>query len=137
MSWLAGQRALDQVEKTLLADDDRLASQFAFFTRLARDDAMPGTERVQARPGRPRPARLAATGRVAVTVFLLARPGPGRQACSSAAVTTSAFSSSSARPAAARCSGPVNQETKAPLTDKAAGSGQGQPSVKGFQSPAR
>jgi len=42
MSWLAGQRALDQIEKTLLGEDDRLASLFAFFTRLARDDAMPG-----------------------------------------------------------------------------------------------
>jgi hypothetical protein len=49
MSQVAGQRALDQIEKTLAAGDYRLASLPAFFTRLARDDAMPGTERVQAK----------------------------------------------------------------------------------------
>ena len=51
-SWLAGyQRALDQIEKMLLTDDYRLPSLVAFFIRLARNDVMPGTERVQTWPG--------------------------------------------------------------------------------------
>jgi hypothetical protein len=53
ISWLAGQqRALDQIEKTLLTDEYHLASLLTFFTRLAPDDALPGTERVQAWPDR-------------------------------------------------------------------------------------
>ncbi|HEX2823820.1 MAG TPA: hypothetical protein VHO07_27205 [Streptosporangiaceae bacterium] len=129
MTWLAGQqRALDRIEKTLVADDYRLASRFAFFTRLARDDAMPGTERIQARPCRPRSALLAAAGLVAVTMFLVALPGPVRQVCPSATVTASAFSSSAARPAAGRCPGPVNQNrTRTPLTGKAGVPGKDSP----------
>ncbi len=38
-----------------MADDYQLASLFAFFTRLARDDAMPGTEMPPA-PGKDTPA---------------------------------------------------------------------------------
>jgi Protein of unknown function (DUF3040) len=47
-------RVLDRIEKSLLADDPDLVSLFAVFTRLTRQEAMPGTE--QARPRR-RPSR--------------------------------------------------------------------------------
>jgi hypothetical protein len=60
MSLRAGQqRSLDRIESTLLQDDLHLASLFATFTRLAREEAMPATERVTAggsgcgRPWRP------------------------------------------------------------------------------------
>jgi hypothetical protein len=43
------QRALDRIEHTLVAEDPGLGLRFAVFTRLTRDDAMPGTEQV---PGR-------------------------------------------------------------------------------------
>jgi hypothetical protein len=43
------QRALDRIEKTLLADDPGLGSMFAIFTRLTRHEAMPMTERVRTR----------------------------------------------------------------------------------------
>jgi hypothetical protein len=47
------QRALDRIEKTLLADDLPLGSLFAVFTRLTLEDAMPRTERVEAGPRHP------------------------------------------------------------------------------------
>ena len=50
-------RALGGIEETLLADDLRLGSLFAIFTRLTRHEAMPWTERVEAGPWqRVRPA---------------------------------------------------------------------------------
>jgi len=53
MSWPGRQqRVLDRIEKRLLGDDLRLGSLFAVFTRLAPEDAMPPTERVEAGPGR-------------------------------------------------------------------------------------
>jgi hypothetical protein len=52
MSWPGRQqRVLDRIEKRLLGDDLRLGSLFAVFTRLASEDAMPPTERVEAGPG--------------------------------------------------------------------------------------
>src|ERR1700722_5417281 len=51
-SWPGRQRrVLNRIEKTLLADDLRLGSLFAVFTRLAGEDAMPTAERVEAGPG--------------------------------------------------------------------------------------
>lgn len=47
------QRALDRIEHTLVAEDPGLGLRFAVFTRLTRDDAMPGTEQVQGRLQRP------------------------------------------------------------------------------------
>jgi hypothetical protein len=38
------QRALDRIEKTLMAGDPRLGSLFAIFNRLTRHEAIPGTE---------------------------------------------------------------------------------------------
>jgi len=49
------QRALDQIERTLLDDDRQLGSLFATFTRLTSHEAMPWAERV---PARPWPLRL-------------------------------------------------------------------------------
>jgi hypothetical protein len=43
------QRVLDRIEETLLAGDQQLGSLFAFFTRLAGDDAMPQAERLAPR----------------------------------------------------------------------------------------
>jgi hypothetical protein len=42
------QRALDRIESTLQACEPRLASMFAIFTRLARDEAVPRTESLRA-----------------------------------------------------------------------------------------
>jgi hypothetical protein len=84
MSLRAGQqRSLDRIERTLLDDDLRLGSLFAIFTRLAREEAMPTTERVTAGPWqRLRPALAAAFGLTAVvTVLVLSLLVPGRQAC--------------------------------------------------------
>jgi Protein of unknown function (DUF3040) len=107
MSWPSRQqRVLEQIEKTLLADDYRLAALFAYFAGLTRDDARPGTERIRAWSRRPRSVLLAAAGLVVLTTFMLAWLGPGSQVCPTAAVTTSASSSSAARSAASR---PTNQ----------------------------
>jgi hypothetical protein len=85
MSLPAGQqRSLDRIESTLLVDDLRLASLFAIFTRLARDEAMPATEQVTAGPWlrRLRPALAAAVGLAAVVSVLVFRLlAPGRQEC--------------------------------------------------------
>jgi hypothetical protein len=106
MSWPAGQqRVLDRIEETLLADDQYLGSLFTFFTALARDDAMPRTERLPPRR-LPRPALLVAAGLIAVAMFLLTLLAPGRPGCPAAAVATSALNSSAARPAAAPCRRP-------------------------------
>jgi len=89
MSLRAGQqRSLDRIESALLNDDLRLGSMFAIFTRLARDEAMPATERVTAGPWlrRLRPALAAAVGLAAVvSVLVLGLLVPGRQACAGGA----------------------------------------------------
>lgn len=38
------QRVLNEIEVMLQAGEEKLASMFALFTRLARDEGMPGTE---------------------------------------------------------------------------------------------
>jgi hypothetical protein len=43
------QQALDRIEQTLVAEEPRLGSLFAVFTRLTRHEAMPGTEQVASR----------------------------------------------------------------------------------------
>lgn len=43
------QRVLDEIETILQAGEARLASMFALFARLARDDAMPRTEELATR----------------------------------------------------------------------------------------
>ena len=43
------QQALDRIGQTLVAEDPGLGSRFAFFARLTRHEAMPGTEQI---PGR-------------------------------------------------------------------------------------
>jgi hypothetical protein len=74
------QRALGGIEETLLADDLRLGSLFAIFTRLTRHEAMPWTERVEAGPWqRVRPALVGAIGLIAViSVLMLSLLVPGR-----------------------------------------------------------
>jgi hypothetical protein len=94
MSLRAGQqRSLDRIESTLLVDDLRLGSLFAIFTRLARDEAMPLTERVTAGPWRRRlrPALAAAFGLAAVvSVLVLSLLIPGRPACPAGAAAAPA-----------------------------------------------
>src|ERR1700683_3469807 len=46
-------RVLDRMERTLLAEDPRLGSLFAVFTRLTRAEAMAAPDQVRARRGRP------------------------------------------------------------------------------------
>jgi hypothetical protein len=87
------QRALDQIEKTLLEDDRQLASLFAIFTRLSGHEAMPWAERVTTRPW---PLRLrlglaaaTAVGLAAVVTALLLL-APGRQSCPGGTAPTAA-----------------------------------------------
>jgi hypothetical protein len=81
------QRKLGGIEKTLLADDLRLGSLFAIFTRLTRHEAMPGTELVEARSWRRlRPALLGTIGLTAVIAALIfSLLFPGRPECPAAA----------------------------------------------------
>ena len=57
------QRALDRIERTLLAEEPVLGLRFAVFTRLTLNEAMPGTERV--------PERLQRRVRTAVLLPLM------------------------------------------------------------------
>ena len=77
------QRALGGIEETLLADDLRLGSLFAIFTRLTRHEAMPWIERVEPGPWlRLRPALAGVIGLIAViSVLMLSLLVPGRQVC--------------------------------------------------------
>jgi hypothetical protein len=66
------QRALDRIEKDLLADDPRFGSLFAIFTRLTWHEAMPGIELVK--PGRwhsLRPFAAIAIALIAVASLLM------------------------------------------------------------------
>ncbi|MFI5062527.1 MAG: hypothetical protein ACHP9Z_00910 [Streptosporangiales bacterium] len=80
-------RALDSIEKRLLAGDPRFGSLFAVFTRLTWHEAMPRSELVK--PGRwqvLRPFAALALALVAVAglvVFSLIAPGQAR--CATAA----------------------------------------------------
>jgi hypothetical protein len=86
-------RALDRIERTLLADDPRLGSLFAVFTRLTRHEAMPATEQVRA--GRWRPQGPVAAVSIALVILAgavaLALSAPSGQTCG-ATVTSSARS---------------------------------------------
>jgi len=85
------QRKLGGIEKTLLADDLRLGSLFAIFTRLTGHEAMPGTERVEAGSWwRLRPAVLGTIALIAVVgLLLLSLLVPGRSMCTAAATSAS------------------------------------------------
>jgi Protein of unknown function (DUF3040) len=76
-------RALDRMERTLLADDPRLGSLFAVFTTLTRQEPMPATEQV--RTERWRLPRAAVTVLIALVilagVFTLASSTPNGQTC--------------------------------------------------------
>lgn len=75
------QRALDRIEKTLLADDPRLGSMFAIFTRLTWHEAMPMTER--ARTGLSWLRHAAAVISIAVlSVLMLSSLAHSRTVCS-------------------------------------------------------
>jgi len=86
------QRKLGGIEKTLLADDLRLGSLFAIFTRLTGHEAMPGTERVETGSWRRlRPAVLGTIGLIAVVgVLMLSLLVPGPSVCPAAATGASA-----------------------------------------------
>lgn len=49
-----GRRAIRAFERELARSDPRLVALFATFTGLARDETMPGTEKLTAWPSRPR-----------------------------------------------------------------------------------
>lgn len=86
------QRALDQIERTLLEDDRRLGSLFAFFTRLTSHEDMPWAERLTTRPWplrlRVGVAAVIAIGLAAVSALLLL--APGRHACQGGATSSPA-----------------------------------------------
>ncbi len=54
----AGRRTLRRIETDLTGCDSELAGLFAMFTRLTRDEKMPGTERLRVGPVRMLAARL-------------------------------------------------------------------------------
>lgn len=75
------QRVLDRIEQTLVADEPRLGSLFAIFTRLTCHEAIPGNEHVGSKLRRLAVivvvTVIALTG-LAVSLWLI----PGRHACS-------------------------------------------------------
>lgn len=92
-----GRRALNRIEKTLADDDLHLGQLFATFTRLARREPMPVTERVTAPPwGRQRmrwvwPALVTVAGLAAVTgALILSQTLPSRQVCPGTVAAVSA-----------------------------------------------
>lgn len=90
------QRALDRIEKTLLADDPRLGSMFAIFTRLTWHEAMPMTERV--RSGLRRLPHAAVVIPIALmvvlSVLMLSSLAPSRTKCSVTPAATGSDQSS-------------------------------------------
>jgi hypothetical protein len=88
-------RALDRIEKTLLAGDPRFGGLFAVFTRLTWHEAMPGIELVK--PGRwqvLRPLAAVALALAAVAGLLaLSLIAPGQARCATAAVAQPSQSS--------------------------------------------
>lgn len=97
-------RALDRIEKTLLAGDPRFSGLFAVFTRLTWHEAMPGIELLK--PGRWQVVRPLAAAAVALAVLAgllalsLIAPGPAR--CATAALTRPSQSSGHATGCTAR-----------------------------------
>ena len=63
-------RALNRIERTLLADDLCFGSLFAIFTRLTSPEAMPRIERVEAKAGRRHLEPLAPVAFIAVFLTL-------------------------------------------------------------------
>ena len=59
-------RALNKIEKTLLADDLCFRSLFAIFTRLTSPEAMPRIEQAQVQTGRQHLQRLAPVALIAI-----------------------------------------------------------------------
>jgi Protein of unknown function (DUF3040) len=60
-----GRRALDGIEKAIVASDPRLASMFAIFTSMTQSEPMPVTERAT-----PRRKRLLRKASVILGLFL-------------------------------------------------------------------
>ena len=89
------QRALDRIEKTLLADDPRFGSLFAIFTRLTWHEAMPGIELVKARRWHSLgPFAAIATALIAVaSVLMLTLLTPRRPICLTSAAAGYSYSS--------------------------------------------
>ena len=84
------QRALDRIEKTLLADDPRFGSLFAIFTRLTWHEAMPGIELVKSgRWHSLRPFAAIAIALIAVASVLT----PRRPICLTSAAAGHSYSS--------------------------------------------
>jgi len=99
MSLPAGQqRALSQIEKTLVDDHPDLAPLFDIFTGLAGRDTMPATERVTTPRWRlPRQRRMWPTAAgvvglalVAVVLFTLSLTLPSRPTCTGTGVSVAA-----------------------------------------------
>jgi hypothetical protein len=75
------QQILDGMETALQAGETRLTSMFAIFTRLSRDEEIPGTEELAVRSQRPRSWLKAPRAGLAGMPGGGQRPGPGgRQA---------------------------------------------------------
>jgi hypothetical protein len=76
-------RALDRIEKTLLADDLRLCSLFAVFTRLTLHEVMPATEQITA--GRRKSLKPALAISITLIIFvgmlMLASSSPSTHGC--------------------------------------------------------
>jgi hypothetical protein len=89
------QRALDRIEKTLLADDPRFGSLFAIFTRLTWHEAMPGIELVKSgRWHSLRPFAAIAIALIAVaSVLMLTLLSPRRPICLTSAAARHSYSS--------------------------------------------
>lgn len=89
------QRALDRIEKTLLADAPRFGSLFVIFTRLTWHEAMPAIELVK--PGRwhsLRPLAAIAVALIAVaSALMLTLLAPRRPICVTSAVPGHSHSS--------------------------------------------
>jgi Protein of unknown function (DUF3040) len=91
MSLPAGQqRALERIEQTLAAEESRLGSLFAVFTRLTRNEALPRTEQITGRPWRLRwPAAVIPLTLLTLVVMLVATWRiPSGHACPTIAVGT-------------------------------------------------
>ncbi len=76
-------RALDRIEKALLAGDPRLGSLFAIFARLTWHDVMPRMEQVKRRLRQPlrRSAAIAIALIAVLGVLVLSSLLPGRPIC--------------------------------------------------------
>jgi len=110
------QRALDRIEQSLAAEDPDLGLRFALFTRLTRDETMPGTEQVPGRLQRIRRPAIVPPLIVIGLVALLAASWliPIRQYCLAGPVAAAHNTSSASR--AARChSGPPTRLSHLPI----------------------